>query len=209
MNGFKWQSTAVLLVISTLVLGVSACSSTKNRVTVIPSGSSYYEVDLKDISHKVVLRDKNFDVKEAESSLKPVLLSFPKNVPAIVRVYFKDDISADTKFNINDYLLAFLPKGTKISFEKTLYVNNLVFVINDVKQEDNNWYTSRAVNQNYALSTNYNLNSQAADPKDLIKPKELGAPNPQAVVGAVDRYQTGSVRGFNEVSLDAGGSSSN
>lgn len=50
--------------------------------------------------------------------------------------------------------------------------------------------------------------SAAAEPSDLETPRALGDPNPQAAIGAVDRYQRGSVRPFGDVSLEAGGGKS-
>lgn len=73
---------------------------------------------------------------------------------------------------------------------------------------DNYWFSDSAVSKNFAKSTNANMASQAANPNDLVKPEELGAPNPMAASGAVERYQKGEVRKLGKNSAQAGGSSS-
>lgn len=74
---------------------------------------------------------------------------------------------------------------------------------------DYRWYNSEANRSTFGVAMAKNLAQQAADPKDLVEPRELGAPNPQAAVGAVLRYQQGAVRAYGDVSLEAGGGKNN
>ena len=80
--------------------------------------------------------------------------------------------------------------------------------VRDPKVSAYRWWNAQAVSDNFAHATARNLAQQAAVPSDLETPRVLGDPNPQAAIGAVDRYQRGSVRPFGDVSLEAGGGKS-
>lgn len=70
------------------------------------------------------------------------------------------------------------------------------------------WYTTSAVSHDYARSMEANMELQAVNPEDLTRPAALGAPNPMAATGPIERYQKGEVRELGEVSMDAGDSGS-
>ena len=70
------------------------------------------------------------------------------------------------------------------------------------------WYTANAVSRDYARSMEANMELQAVNPEDLIRPAALGAPNSMAATGPIARYQKGEVRELGEVSMDAGDSGS-
>ena len=84
----------------------------------------------------------------------------------------------------------------------------LAVTVRDPKVSAYRWWNAQAVSDNFAHATARNLAQQAAEPSDLETPRALGDPNPQAAIGAVDRYQRGSVRPFGDVSLEAGGGKS-
>lgn len=84
----------------------------------------------------------------------------------------------------------------------------LAVTVRDPKVSAYRWWNAQAVSDNFAHATARNLAQQAAVPSDLETPRVLGDPNPQAAIGAVDRYQRGSVRPFGDVSLEAGGGKS-
>lgn len=83
-----------------------------------------------------------------------------------------------------------------------------VFDTQNIKaRKDDRWYDAKIASKQFGTATGENLRQQAANEQDLSHPRQLGAPNPQAAVGAVQRYQQGAVRALGEVSLEAGGSS--
>lgn len=51
-----------------------------------------------------------------------------------------------------------------------------------------------AMDDEFSKATAFNLAQQVNNPERLTKPAEIGQPNSQAAVGAVERYQTGDVR---------------
>ena len=51
-----------------------------------------------------------------------------------------------------------------------------------------------AMDEEFSKATSFNLAHAVNNPKHLTEPEEIGSPNSQAVVGAVDRYQRGDVR---------------
>ena len=69
--------------------------------------------------------------------------------------------------------------------------------------EANGPYT--AMDEEFSRATSFNLAHAINNPKHLTEPEEIGSPNSQAVVGAVDRYQRGEVR---DVDNDLGSASS-
>ncbi len=71
------------------------------------------------------------------------------------------------------------------------------------------WYQTAAFTPENGSAVETAIRQQVADKADLTKARELGAPNPQAAVGAVQRYQQGAVRGFGDRSLEAGGGDTN
>jgi hypothetical protein len=72
---------------------------------------------------------------------------------------------------------------------------------------DNLWLSGRLVHPSFAIATNNNLGLQIVRQDEIIKPRPLGAPNPMAAVGAVDRYQKGQVRALADIDTTVGGSS--
>lgn len=50
------------------------------------------------------------------------------------------------------------------------------------------------MDEEFSKATAFNLAQQVNNPERLTKPAEIGQPNSQAAVGAVERYQTGDVR---------------
>jgi hypothetical protein len=74
---------------------------------------------------------------------------------------------------------------------------------------DGYWFSTKAVSPNFGLSMNVSLGNQLANREDLVKPKKLGKPNPMSTVGAVERYQKDQVKALSDISLEAGGQSSN
>ena len=51
-----------------------------------------------------------------------------------------------------------------------------------------------AMDGEFSKATSFNLAQQVNNPERLTKPAEIGLPNNQAAVGAVERYQKGEVR---------------
>ena len=51
-----------------------------------------------------------------------------------------------------------------------------------------------AMDGEFSKATSFNLAQQVNNPERLTKPAEIGLPNSQAAVGAVERYQKGDIR---------------
>lgn len=103
-----------------------------------------------------------------------------------------------------------LNDGDQFRIERDfVYHEGVAFTVEDVKASGWKWYSAQATSSNYGRATSANLAQQAANPSDLTNPRTLDAPNPQAAVGAVERYQRGEVRPLGEVSLEAGGGKQN
>lgn len=66
------------------------------------------------------------------------------------------------------------------------------------------WYSSAAVSQSHGQATEFNLGAQLSSPEELAAPTAIGKANPISATGAVERYQTGQVRGLPEQSIEAG-----
>ncbi|MDR2444262.1 MAG: hypothetical protein LBE31_12190 [Deltaproteobacteria bacterium] len=73
---------------------------------------------------------------------------------------------------------------------------------------EGNWLSTKSVSRDFGLATNVSLGQEITDRTELATPKTLGKSNPMASVGAVERYQKGQVRALPEISLEAGGESS-
>ena len=66
------------------------------------------------------------------------------------------------------------------------------------------WFTNKAVNPSFGRAMEANLGKQYVDKYQLDVYEKLGSPNPIAAVGAVDRYQSGKVRGLSDQSVKVG-----
>lgn len=111
--------------------------------------------------------------------------------------------------SILDFIRAHAAPGDQIKVERDFIAHlGVAVTVLDPKQTGWRWWNTQAVSNNYGRATARNLAQQAADPADLEKPRTLDPQNPQSAVGAVDRYQRGSVKPLGEVSLEAGGGKS-
>ncbi len=60
--------------------------------------------------------------------------------------------------------------------------------------------------EDFSKATSFNLAQAVNNPKHITEPEEIGLPNSQAAVGAVDRYQRGNVRDIdNEIGSASSG----
>lgn len=110
---------------------------------------------------------------------------------------------------ILDFIRARTAPGDQIKVERDFIAHlGVAVTVLDPKATGWNWWSAQAVSNNYGRATARNLEQQAANPADLKEPRTLDTQNPQSAVGAVDRYQRGSVRPLGEVSLEAGGGKS-
>ena len=108
-----------------------------------------------------------------------------------------------------DFIKMRTAPGDVVKVERDFIAHlGLAVTVRDPKVSAYRWWNAQAVSDNFAHATARNLAQQAAVPSDLETPRALGNPNPQAAIGAVDRYQRGAVRPFGEVSLEAGGGKS-
>ena len=117
--------------------------------------------------------------------------------------------SDETLRSVLDFIKMRTAPGDIVKVERDFIAHlGLAVTVRDPKVSVYRWWNAQAVSDNFAHATARNLAQQAAEPSDLETPRALGDPNPQAAIGAVDRYQRGSVRPFGDVSLEAGGGKS-
>ena len=69
------------------------------------------------------------------------------------------------------------------------------------------WFSGGALNKQHGCSVNANLAAQMARPQDVQSPGNLDDVNAVRAVGAVEAYQRGSIREFNEQAMEVGGGS--
>lgn len=58
---------------------------------------------------------------------------------------------------------------------------------------DKYWFSMAAVSEDFGRATNYNMAASVIHKEELTQPGILGHPNPQGVVGPVERYQSGQI----------------
>lgn len=75
-------------------------------------------------------------------------------------------------------------------------------------ETEGKWFSDTAFSTQHGCSVNANLAAQMVKPLELDTAATLDTPNAVRAVGAVEAYQGGKVRQFNEQSMEAGGSSS-
>lgn len=197
----QWKKTlAASLAACALVLG--GCSST---TTISPSGKAPVFESRTD--QTVTIDPTNFD-QELQNQVGP-LLSATAGTDRVIVVSYTLAPGGDSLQRVLDYVMASAGSSDVIKVERDFIAHSGVSItVRDVKQANYPWYSTQAVSDNYGHATARNLNQQAANPLDLERPQTIGDPNPQAAVGAVDRYQRGSVRPFGNVSMEAGGGKS-
>lgn len=197
------KSFAMTAAAAALLLGLTACTST---TTIAPSGGSIsYEARG---GQTVTISTDHLD-QALETYVKPLLAEAGGENRVIVVSYTlaPDPEKLD---RIIRFVEANLNAGDQFRIERDfIYHEGVAFTIEDVKASGYKWYSAQATSSNYGRATAANLAQQAANPGDLTNPRTLDSPNPQAAVGAVDRYQRGEVRPLGEISLEAGGGKQN
>lgn len=197
----QWKKTVAASLVACAVV-LTGCSST---TTISPSGKAPVFESRTD--QTVTIDPANLD-QELENQVGPLLAATGGRDRVIVVSYTLTP-SGDTLQRIMDYVMASAGRTDVIKVERDFLAHAGVSItVRDVKQSNYPWYSTQAVSDNYGHATSRNLAQQAANPNDLDHPQEIGDPNPQAALGAVDRYQRGSVRPFGNVSMEAGGGKS-
>jgi len=172
---------------------LSACTSV---TTTVPSGRApAFEAR----ADQVVVIDPADVAAELHTQVEPLLAETAGRDRVIV-VSYSLAPSDETLRSVLDFIKMRTAPGDIVKVERDFIAHlGLAVTVRDPKV---------SVSDNFAHATARNLAQQAAVPSDLETPRALGDPNPQAAIGAVDRYQRGSVRPFGDVSLEAGGGKS-
>ena len=168
---------------------LSACTSV---TTTVPSGRApAFEAR----ADQVVVIDPADVAAELHTQVEPLLAETAGRDRVIV-VSYSLAPSDETLRSVLDFIKMRTAPGDVVKVERDFIAHlGLAVTVRDPK-----------VSAYHATARN--LAQQAAEPSDLEMPRALGDPNPQAAIGAVDRYQRGSVRPFGDVSLEAGGGKS-
>lgn len=197
----KKQVMLLASVVASVML-VAGCSST---TTISPAGKQpVFQVK----GDQTVTVDTATLGKDLEQQVAPLLSSTAGLDRVLVISYTMNPGDAVVQ-QVIDYVSLRAGPTDVIKVERDFLAHPGISVtVRDVKQSAYHWYSTQAVSDNFGHATARNLAQQAADPRDLEGQQQLDAPNPQAAVGAVERYQRGSVRPFGDVSLEAGGGKS-
>lgn len=185
------------------LLCLTACTST---TTIVPGmNSPSFEARGDQI---VTISTDHLDAS-LETYLRP-LLEETKGRNRVIVVSYTLAPEPEELERILSFVDQHLAPGDQVKVERDfIYHEGVAFTVRDVKTEAYSWYSAQGTSSNYGRATMENLAAQAARPSDLTNPRTLESPNPQAAVGAVDRYQRGEVRPLGEISLEAGGSKQN
>ncbi|WP_034301102.1 CpaD family pilus assembly lipoprotein [Herbaspirillum sp. RV1423] len=70
---------------------------------------------------------------------------------------------------------------------------------------DGRWFTGQTHTRTFGCSVNANLAAQIVNPRDLVQPERLAAPNPVTTIGAVEAYQRGEAAPLKDQVLVPGG----
>ena len=194
----QWK---VMLTASLGAVILAGCTST----TSVPSGKMPVLVSRYDQTVTIDWQDLHSGLA---SQVGPLLAASAGADRLVVISYTLSPAEAALE-EVLSYVLAHTGPTDVVKVKRDVLAHRGVSVtIRDVKQSSYSWYHTQAVSDNYAHATTRNLQQQAANPQDLSQSRSLEAPNPQAAVGAVDRYQRGAVRPFGNVSMEAGGGKS-
>lgn len=181
---------------------LAACTSV---TTTLPSGTA---PDFAARAEQTVVFDPSQAASELALQVEPLLAETAGRDRVIV-VSYSLTPDADTLNGILDFIRERTAPGDQIKVERDFIAHlGVAVTVLDPKATNWRWWSAQAVSNNYGHATARNLAQQAANPADLKEARTLGEQNPQAAVGAVDRYQRGSVRPLGEVSLEAGGGKS-
>lgn len=167
---------------------LSACTSV---TTTVPSGRApAFEAR----ADQVVVIDPANVAAELHTQVEPLLAETAGRDRVIV-VSYSLAPSDETLRSVLDFIKMRTAPGDIVKVERDFIAHlGLAVTVRDPKVSAYRWWNAQAVSDNFAHATARNLAQQAAEPSDLETPRALGDPNPQAAIGAVDRYQRGSVR---------------
>lgn len=204
----------LFITLSAAVL-LSGCSTYHDTVTNFAPDGSVRTQNLMDLRETVRFETPeavSFD--EAIARFIPVLTRYSGTLPVRMTVYSDAALTPAQKTAILEAARHIRPEALRIAFEPAgplTYTQGGVDVRIAADKPDvyRTWYDTRHTDDDFGSAMAVGLAQQAHNPVDLVRPRELDAPNPQAAVGAVERYQKGMVRPLSDTSLEAGGSQSN
>lgn len=193
---------------------LSGCSTVFDTVTNFAPDGSVGTEKLYDLRQNVqfdAADELTFD--EALVRFAPVLSAYRGTIPVRMTVVSNKELTSSQKTTVLSAAKHIRLEALRISFESAgLFSHNKFVTVRfapDKPDVYRSWYESQYADSDFGSSIATGLAQQADNPRDLMQPRQLDAPNPQAAVGAVERYQKGQVRPLAETSLEAGGSTSN